>query len=79
MALERALAGLEGGDVLLRDALISEGYSLDGEEGGKVWEGGPAAVAVSSGSAATATVVSGLVGVNGHIVCVGDVYGGTSR
>lgn len=74
LALERVLASLEGGaDKLLEENLLKEGKSLE------AWEAGPAALAFSSGSAATATVVSGLTGQGGHIVSVGDVYGGTSR
>ncbi|GAA5872941.1 hypothetical protein JCM1840_005893 [Sporobolomyces johnsonii] len=73
LALERVLASLEGADVLLSDNLKRDGI----DEG--AWEGGPAALAFASGSAATATVVSALVGNGGHVVSVGDVYGGTSR
>ena len=72
LALERLLASFEGADVLLDAALLAEGKL-------ESWEGGPAALAFSSGSAATATVVSGLAGQGGHVVSVGDVYGGTSR
>lgn len=62
LALERQLASLEGNaDALLEDNLAAEGLS----EG---WEAGPAALAFASGSAATATVVSGLAGRGGHIV-----------
>ncbi|BEJ13195.1 hypothetical protein CspHIS471_0303690 [Cutaneotrichosporon sp. HIS471] len=39
----------------------------------------PPALAFSSGSAATQAIVSSLVKQNGHIVSVGDVYGGTYR
>lgn len=74
LALERCLASLEQSDVLLSSALLAQGIDEK-----KEWEGGPSAVAFSSGSAATATVVSGLAGQGGHMVCVGDVYGGTSR
>ncbi|KAI5476266.1 cystathionine gamma-lyase [Pseudohyphozyma bogoriensis] len=72
LALERVLASLEGADVLLDENLRRDGKLDD-------WEFGPAALAFSSGSAATATVVSGLAGNGGHVVSVGDVYGGTSR
>lgn len=72
LALERLLASLEGADVLLDENLRREGL-LDG------WITGPAALSMASGSAATATVVSGLAGLGGHVVSVGDVYGGTSR
>lgn len=62
LALERQLATLEGNaDRLLEENLAAEGLS----EG---WEAGPAALAFASGSAATATVVSGLAGRGGHIV-----------
>ncbi|ORY88248.1 pyridoxal phosphate-dependent transferase [Leucosporidium creatinivorum] len=72
-ALERQLASLEGNaDRLLEENLVAEGLN----EG---WEAGSAAVAFASGSAATATVISGLASRGGHIVSVGDVYGGTSR
>ena len=40
--------------------------------------GGSEAIAFSSGSAATSTILQGL-GPNAHIVCVSDVYGGTFR
>lgn len=69
LALERQLAALEGADVLLRENLAKEGLEEDT----------PAALALSSGSTATATVVQSLAGNGGHIVSVGDVYGGTSR
>ncbi|KAM0748159.1 hypothetical protein T439DRAFT_328147 [Meredithblackwellia eburnea MCA 4105] len=72
LALERLLASLEGADVLLERNLRAEGRADS-------WEGGPAALAFSSGSAATATVVGGLAGQGGHVVSVADVYGGTSR
>ncbi|GAA5978233.1 hypothetical protein JCM21900_004006, partial [Sporobolomyces salmonicolor] len=74
LALERVLASLEGADVLL-----SANLQQDGVDEATAWEGGPAALAFASGSAATATVVSALAGNGGHIVSVGDVYGGTSR
>ena len=61
LALERVLASLEGADEKLAENLASAGLT----EG---WEGGPAALAFASGSAATATVVSGLAGRGGHIV-----------
>lgn len=73
LAFERAIASLEGGDVLLSQALKDDG--IDERE----WEAGPAGVAFSSGSAATATVIQALGGHGGHLVSVGDVYGGTSR
>ncbi|GAA6016731.1 hypothetical protein JCM10207_000162 [Rhodosporidiobolus poonsookiae] len=73
LALERALASLEGADGLLSQKLRDEGTSEE------QWEDGPAAVAFASGSAATATVIQELAGNGGHIVSVGDVYGGTSR
>lgn len=81
LALERCLASLEGADELLNEALDVEGYTTSENEVGVKgkWEGGPAALAFSSGSACTATVVSGLCEQGGHVVCVGDVYGGTSR
>lgn len=72
LALERLIASLEGADVLLEQRLRRED-KLDG------WQGGPASLSFSSGSAATATVVSGLAGVGGHVISVSDVYGGTSR
>lgn len=71
LALERQLAALEGADVLLRRNLANEGLGED--------DSTPAALALSSGSTATATVVQSLAGNGGHIVSVGDVYGGTSR
>ena len=40
--------------------------------------GGDQAIALSSGSATTATVISSL-GPNAHIISVNDVYGGTFR
>lgn len=67
LALERLLASLEKADALLAAA------------GPPTGDDGPGALAVSSGSAATATVISGLGGLAGHIVCVTDVYGGTNR
>lgn len=75
LALERSLASLEGGDVRLSENLAKDGI----EEFSGAWEGGPAGVAFSSGSAATATVIQAIVGHGGHMVSVGDVYGGTSR
>jgi len=63
-ALERLVASLEGADWRLERA-------LDGRA--EAWTGGAGAVAVASGSAATATVVSGLAGQGGHVVSVGDV------
>ncbi|KAL8283820.1 hypothetical protein RQP46_005252 [Phenoliferia psychrophenolica] len=72
VALERLLSSLEGADVLLAANLAAEGLTTS-------WESGPAALAFSSGSAATATVVGSLSGPGGHIVSVADVYGGTSR
>lgn len=69
-ALERLVASLEGADWRLEQALASRS---------EPWTAGAAAIAVASGSAATATVVSGLAGQGGEIVSVGDVYGGTSR
>lgn len=50
LALERVLASLEKADTALLDSLRAEGIAEE------VWEGGPAALAFSSGSAATATV-----------------------
>ncbi|KAK4057482.1 cystathionine gamma-lyase cys3 [Microbotryomycetes sp. JL221] len=74
LALERVVSSLEGhADVLLQQAFKTQGIDAD------KWENGPAALAFASGSAATATVVSGLAGRGGHLVSVGDVYGGTSR
>lgn len=70
LALERQLAALEGADVLLTENLAKEG--LEEVEG-------PAALALSSGSSATATVIQAITSNGGHIVSVGDVYGGTSR
>lgn len=70
LALERLLASLEGADTLLQARLAAEGQA-------ESWDGGPAALAFSSGSAATATVVGGLAGQGGHVVSVADVYGGT--
>ncbi|BGP19646.1 hypothetical protein JCM10213_000103 [Rhodosporidiobolus nylandii] len=76
LALERLLASLEGADEGLKQELAREGV-----EDADAWvaQNGPAALAFASGSAATATVVQALVGNGGHIVSVGDVYGGTSR
>ena len=71
LALERQLAALEGADVLLEENLKKEGI--------QGFEGGPAALALASGSAATATVIQAITQNGGHIVSVGDVYGGTSR
>ncbi|GAA5895372.1 hypothetical protein JCM6882_006234 [Rhodosporidiobolus microsporus] len=87
LAYERLLASLEGADERLRERLEEEGVlkglAEEGEGEGEyerwVKENGPAALAFSSGSAATATVVQALVGNGGHIVSVGDVYGGSSR
>ncbi|GAA5826749.1 hypothetical protein JCM11251_002880 [Rhodosporidiobolus azoricus] len=82
LAYERLLASLEGADEGLRETLEAERSIAVGEEGAfEQWtkENGPAALAFSSGSAATATVVQALVGNGGHIVSVGDVYGGSSR
>ncbi|GAA5846892.1 hypothetical protein JCM5353_004847 [Sporobolomyces roseus] len=73
LALERQLAALEGADVLLKENLKKEG--IDEE----TFESGPAALALASGSAATATVIQAITQNGGHIVSVGDVYGGTSR
>ncbi|GAA5980164.1 hypothetical protein JCM11641_006934 [Rhodosporidiobolus odoratus] len=72
LALERLIASLEGAD---------QGLKRELRDGADEWvrENGPAALAFASGSAATATVVQALVGNKGHIVSVGDVYGGTSR
>ena len=39
----------------------------------------PPALAYSSGSAATATIIQALVPAGGHIISVSDVYGGTNR
>ena len=72
LALERLIASIEGADVLLEQKLRSTG-KIDG------WQAGPASLSFSSGSAATATVVSGLAGIGGHVISVSDVYGGTSR
>ncbi|GAA5866114.1 hypothetical protein JCM8547_000602 [Rhodosporidiobolus lusitaniae] len=77
-ALERALASLEEADEGLREALKQEG-SEGGEYEEWVRGNGEGAVAFASGSSATATVVQALVGAGGHIVSVGDVYGGSSR
>ncbi|GAA6064632.1 hypothetical protein JCM10212_000601 [Sporobolomyces blumeae] len=73
-ALERQIAALEGADSLLSEQLVAEGIDED-----KAWEGGPAALALASGSSATATVIQAIAGNGGHILSVGDVYGGTSR
>ncbi|KAK4052726.1 cystathionine gamma-lyase cys3 [Microbotryomycetes sp. JL201] len=74
LALERVISSLEGNaDALLANELEQQGKDV------ATWEAGPAALAFASGSAATATVVSGLAGRGGHLVSVGDVYGGTSR
>ncbi|KAK4697924.1 hypothetical protein P7C70_g8132, partial [Phenoliferia sp. Uapishka_3] len=72
VALERLLASLEGADVLLEKQLRASGRA-------ESWDGGPAALSMSSGSAATATVIGALAGQGGHVVSVADVYGGTSR
>lgn len=40
-------------------------------------EGGEAALAFSSGMAAEAATLLSLVGTGDHIVCIGDIYGGT--
>ncbi|BGP43079.1 cystathionine gamma-lyase cys3 [Rhodotorula kratochvilovae] len=74
LAYERLLASLEGADVLLADALRASGTADP-----STFEAGPAGVAFASGSAATATAIQALAGAGGHIVSVGDVYGGTSR
>ncbi|GJN93176.1 hypothetical protein Rhopal_006223-T1 [Rhodotorula paludigena] len=76
LAYERLVASLEGADAALAAALAAQG--LDGDAAA-AFEAGPAGVAFSSGSAATATVIQALAGHQGHIVSVGDVYGGTSR
>lgn len=60
LALERLLASLEGADILLEKNLIEDGTDL------KEFEGNPAGIAMSSGSAATATVISGLTGLGGR-------------
>lgn len=74
LALERVLSSLEGNaDERLADNLRAQGRDVDD------FEAGPAALAFASGSAATATVVSALTARGGHLVSVGDVYGGTSR
>ncbi|MBW0519971.1 hypothetical protein O181_059686 [Austropuccinia psidii MF-1] len=39
----------------------------------------PNALAFSSGSAATATIINGLVGSGGHLIAMSDLYGGTHR
>lgn len=59
LALERLLASIELADVQLDENLIKEGFK-------ESWESGPAALAFSSGSAATATVISGLCGQGGR-------------
>lgn len=63
--LETLIASLEGVDSLER--VEAQGLPL------------PSALAVSSGSAATATVINTLVGPGGHLVAMSDVYGGTYR
>lgn len=55
---------MEGADVLLEQNLKVQGLDAG-------WTDGPAALAFASGSAATATVISGLAGRGGHIVSVG--------
>lgn len=86
LALERVLASLEGSDAKLIENLNHLDRDLCGA--GNEWQGGPAALAMSSGSAATATVISALTSYNGrregdqgvgHIISVGDVYGGSAR
>lgn len=63
--LETLVASLEGVDELERAE--PAGLPL------------PGALAVSSGSAATATIINALVGTGAHLVCMSDVYGGTYR
>ncbi|KAH9447002.1 hypothetical protein Pst134EA_028986 [Puccinia striiformis f. sp. tritici] len=63
--LETLIASLEGVDKLERV-----------EPGGLPL---PGALAVSSGSAATATIINALVGPGFHLVAMSDVYGGTYR
>ncbi|GAA5836806.1 hypothetical protein JCM9279_007667 [Rhodotorula babjevae] len=74
LAYERLIASLEGADVLLAAALREQGVSDPAK-----FESGPGGLAFASGSAATATAIQALAGQGGHIVSVGDVYGGTSR
>ncbi|GAA5935799.1 trans-sulfuration enzyme family protein [Sporobolomyces koalae] len=63
-----------------RLALERQLAALEGlDEHHSAGEDGPAALALASGSAATATVIQAITGNGGHIVSVGDVYGGTSR
>ncbi|KAA1067456.1 hypothetical protein PGT21_006114 [Puccinia graminis f. sp. tritici] len=63
--LETLIASLEGVDQLER--VEPAGLPL------------PGALAVSSGSAATATIINALVGPGAHLVAMSDVYGGTYR
>ncbi|OAV95069.1 hypothetical protein, variant [Puccinia triticina 1-1 BBBD Race 1] len=63
--LETLIASLEGVDKLER--VEPAGLPL------------PGALAVSSGSAATATIINALVGPGAHLVAMSDVYGGTYR
>lgn len=63
--LETLIASLEGADSLKRTE--PAGLPL------------PCALALSSGSAATATVINALVGPGAHLVAMSDVYGGTYR
>ncbi|KNZ60727.1 hypothetical protein VP01_1509g1 [Puccinia sorghi] len=63
--LETVVASLEGVDELER--VEPAGLPL------------PGALAVSSGSAATATIINALVGPGAHLVAMSDVYGGTYR
>lgn len=74
LAYERLIASLEGADVLLAAALREQGVTDPAK-----FEAGPGGLAFASGSAATATAIQALAGQGGHIVSVGDVYGGTSR
>jgi len=74
LAYERLIASLEGADVLLATALREQGVTDPAK-----FEAGPGGLAFASGSAATATAIQALAGQGGHIVSVGDVYGGTSR
>ncbi|EGG00158.1 uncharacterized protein MELLADRAFT_50508 [Melampsora larici-populina 98AG31] len=65
LALETLVSSLEGVNELI--PIEPNGLPL------------PLGLATSSGSAATATVIQGLVPSGGHVIAMSDVYGGTHR
>lgn len=65
LSLETLVASLEGVNELI--PFEKNGLPL------------PLGLATSSGSAATATVIQGLVPSGGHVIAMSDVYGGTHR